>query len=560
MQPSGGRGRLSVMVAVWLVALLAASAPAPAPAPAAPTPSPWIEIARTGTPPRIDGSLDDAAWQGPPLPLAEWKTYNPLNGETLAQTTEVRAVYDDRAIYFAFRCRDPEPLKVRSTLSRRDQLWNDDWVGLSLDPVGNGQSSYDLFVNPAGVQADILTTPSAGENTAPDWVWDSAGRRTSEGYDAEIRLPLTTIRFKSGREVRMGILFWRRVSRLGMSASWPEVPAGKTFIERHATMTLHDLKQPLTLEVIPSVTYSRHETRVSPQAFGPADSEPDAGLSVKYGVTSSATIEGTVNPDFSQVESDAFQVEVNQRFPVFYPEKRPFFMEGMGTLELAGVGGDANMRTAVHTRVIEDPLWGGKSSGTTGRATFALLAAGDEAPGRPLPGEEENPFLGDRKGYYIAQGQYSLGRTNYVGALLTDTELAGGHNRVAATDVSLKLGNHFTSGTFLASATRSPDGLETKDGLAGQAFYVYETKPFLFATQVEHYDADFQMDTAFLNQTGVTQGWSFIAPSFYPDPKKTSWLKRIVPFVFTRYGKDRVQGGNGYFVLPGIRMHLTRQG
>ena len=504
--------------------------------------------------------LEDEAWQGPPLPLTEWLTYNPMNGEKLTQSTEVRAAYDDRYIYFAFRCRDPEPDKVRSTLSRRDQLWNDDWVGLSLDSVGNGQSSYDLFVNPVGVQADILTTPSAGENTAPDFVWDSAGRRTSEGYDVEIRLPLTTFRFKSGHDVRMGILFWRRVSRVGMSASWPAVPAGKSFIERHATMTLHDLKQPLTLEVIPSVTYSRRETRVSPEAFGPADSDPDAGISVKYGVTSSATIEGTVNPDFSQVESDAFQVEVNQRFPVYYSEKRPFFMEGMGTFELAGAGGDANMRTAVHTRVIEDPLWGGKASGTAGRASFALLAAGDEAPGRQVPGEDANPFLGERKGYFIGRGQYSIGRTNYVGALVTDTELAGGHNRVAATDVSLKLGNHFTSGTFLASATRSPDGLETKDGLAGQVFYVYETKPFLFATQVEHYDTDFQMDTAFLNQTGVTQGWSFIAPSFYPDQKKTSWLKRVVPFVFTKCGKDRVQGGNTWFVLPGIRMHMTRQG
>jgi len=107
--------------------------------------------------------------------------------------------------------------------------------------------------------------------------------------------------------------------------------------------------------------------------------DPDAGISAKYGVTSAITVEGTVNPDFSQVESDSFQVEVNQRFPVFYPEKRPFFMEGMGTFELAGAGGDSNMRTAVHTRVIVDPLWGAKSSGSAGRATFAMLAAGDEA-------------------------------------------------------------------------------------------------------------------------------------------------------------------------------------
>ena len=118
---------------------------------------------------------------GATLPLTEWLTYNPLNGEKLAQQTEVRAAYDDRYLYFAFRCLDPEPGKVRSTISRRDNMFNDDWVGMSLDSVGNGQSSYDLFINPAGVQGDILTTPSAGENSAPDFVWDSAGQRTDRG-------------------------------------------------------------------------------------------------------------------------------------------------------------------------------------------------------------------------------------------------------------------------------------------------------------------------------------------------------------------------------------------
>jgi len=508
----------------------------------------------------IDGVLEDDAWKGPALPLTEWLTYNPLNGDKLAQTTEVRAAYDDAFLYFAFRCLDPAPDKVRSTLSRRDNVWNDDWVGLSLDSVGNGQSSYDLFVNPAGVQSDVLTTPSAGENSAPDFVWDSAGRRTGGGYDVELRLPLKSFRFKSGAEVRMGILFWRRVSRLGVSAAWPEVPAGKSFIERHALMTLQNLKQPLTLEVIPSATWSLRQTRATPDAFSAVDSEPDAGLSVKYGVTSAVTVEGTVNPDFSQVESDAFQVEVNQRFPVFYSEKRPFFMEGMGTFELAGTGGDSNMRTAVHTRVIVDPLWGAKAAGTAGRATFAMLVAGDEAPGRQAPGEPENPFLDEREKYFIGRGQWSLGRTSYAGVLLTDTEFGSGHNRVAGADLSLKRGDHLATATFLASASRTLDGLSGSDGLAGQASYAYETKPFVFLTQAEHYDNDFRMDTAFLNQTGITQGWSFLAPSFYPDPKQHAWLKRVVPFVFTRYGKDRVQGGHQWFVLPGIRLHMTRQG
>ncbi len=520
---------------------------------------PRLEPRRVATPPTIDGRLDDEAWQGTTLPLTEWLTYNPLNGEKLPQQTEVHAAYDDRFLYFAFHCVDPDPAGVRSTISRRDDMFNDDWVGLSLDSVGNGQSSYDLFINPAGVQGDILNTSSAGENTAPDFVWDSAGRRTAEGYDVEVRVPLTTIRFKSGPEVHMGVLFWRRVSRLGMSASWPVVPAGRTFFERHATMVLHDLKRPLTLEVTPSATYSRRETRATPTAFAPADSKPDAGLTVKYGVTSNATLEGTVNPDFSQVESDAFQVEVNQRYPLFFSEKRPFFMEGMGSFELAGVGGDAVMRTAVHTRRIVDPLWGTKTTGTAGRLGFGLLAAGDEAPGRQLEGEP-NPFLGQRRDFYIARSQWSLGPSRYVGGIVTDTEFGAGHNRVGGGDVSLRFGSHSASATFLATTSRSPDGLEEKDGRGGQATYVYDTKPLLFVTQMEHYDRGFQMDTAFLKQVGITQGWTFVAPSFYPDAKKHPWFKRFVPFVFFQYGRDRIQGGDKFIVVPGVRMHFTRQG
>jgi hypothetical protein len=520
---------------------------------------PRLEPARASIPPTIDGRLDDAVWQAPPLATTEWLTYNPVNGEKLAQQTEIRVSYDAKYLYFAFHCVDPEPGKVRGTLSRRDNLWNDDWVGLSLDSIGNGQSSYDLFVNPLGVQGDILTTPSAGENSAPDFVWDSAGQRTDQGYDVEIRMPLTTIRFVSGQDVKMGVLFWRRVSRLGMSASWPEVPAGRSFLDRHAVMVLHDLQRPLTLEVIPSVTYSRRETRATPDSFGPARSDPDFGASFKYGVTSSSTLEGTVNPDFSQVESDAFQVEVNRRFPLFFSEKRPFFMEGLGTFELAGVGGDAVMLTAVHTRRIVDPLWGAKATGSAGRMSFGVLAAGDEALGRQL-GEESNPFLGKRKDYYVARGQFSLGSSSYLGGIVTDSEFATGHNRVFGADVSVRRGSHKASATGLASRTTSPDGLTSKDGRGGGVFYEYGTKPFVLVTQLEHYDRGFQMDTAFLNQVGITQGWVYLGPSFYPDPKKLPWLKRINPFLFVRYGKDRIQDGTPWIVVPAIRINLTRQG
>jgi hypothetical protein len=520
---------------------------------------PPLEPVRAEVSPVVDGVLDDPAWSKAPLELGEWLTYNPMNGSPMEQRTEVRITYDNKALYFAFHCIDPEPEKIRGTLSRRDQQFNDDWVGLSLDSMGNGQQSYDMFVNPRGVQGDILTTSSAGENSAPDWVWQSAASKTAQGYDVELRLPLTSIRFKSGETVPMGILFWRRVSRLGVSSSWPNVPAGKTFIESHAKVVFHDLKRPLTLEVIPSMTYSWNQSRPDPLGFGPADSTPDAGLSVKYGLSSAVTLEGTFNPDFSQVESDAFQVEVNQRYPLFFSEKRPFFMEGMGTFELAGAGGDAVMRTAVNTRNIADPRWGGKLTGTVGRMTFATLSAGDEAAGRPAD-DGPSPFLGEQKLFNIGRAVYSLGANNYAGALMTDTEFGRGYNRVGGLDLSLRRGKQSWSATGIATTSRTPEGDKDTNGLGGQTTYSFETKRFLFANQLEHYDRDFQMDTAFLNQTGITSDWTFSALSFYPDEKKHPWLKRIVPFVFTRAVHDQIQGGNGWFVLPGLRMHFTRQG
>jgi hypothetical protein len=217
------------------------------------------------------------------------------------------------------------------------------------------------------------------------------------------------------------------------------------------------------------------------------------------------------------------------------------------------------MRTAVHTRRIVDPLWGAKTTGTAGRVGFGLLTAGDEAPGRQLVGEP-NPFLGQRRDFYIARTQLSLGRSNYLGGILTDTEFGTGHNRVGGADVSLRKGHHGASATFLATTTEDPDGRSSKNGLGGQATYSFESKPILFITQMEHYDRGFQMDTAFINQVGITQGWTFVAPSFYPDAKKHPWFKRFVPFVFAQYGHDRIQGGGKWIVVPGVRMHFTRQG
>ncbi len=505
----------------------------------------------------IDGVLNDAVWQGPPLQLGDWLTYSPLYGNKMAQRTQVWAAYDKTSLYFAFRCLDPEPDKIKSSVARRDTIWNDDWVGISLDALGSHQSSYDLFVNPNGIQGDILNSSTAGEDTSPDWVWDSAARRTEDGYTVEMRVPFKSIRFKSGAEVHMGILFWRRVSRLGMSASWPDLPPGKSIFTRHTPMLLRNVSRPLTLEFIPNVTYSRNQTRSAPAAWT-NDSNPDGGITAKYGITSSVTLDGTYRPDFSQVESDAFQVEVNQRYPIFYSEKRPFFMEGMGTFDLAGVGGDGNMRTAVHTRRIVDPLFGVKLTGTEGKLTFVTLSAMDQAPGNV---DASDPLYGQSKYFNIGRALYSLGKGTYIGGLVADTELADGHNRVVAGDISLRLGAHQQiTATAIATGTRDPDGTNDRSGMAGQVYYFYDSKRQSFGSQFEHYDKDFQMDTAFYNRTGITTNWTYYSFSLYPDEKRHPWFKRFSPFVWVHTGRDRIQGGDEYFLLGGIRMYFTRQG
>jgi hypothetical protein len=519
---------------------------------------PEFRITRATQAPKIDGILDDMAWNDAPLPIGEWVSYSPLRGDKMPEQfrTEVRITYDDRNIYFAFHCFDSEPDKIRTTIARRDTAFNDDWIAVSLDSAATGQTAYHLFVNPSGIQMDALQTSASGEQFDADLVWYSVGRRTDDGYVVEVQLPLQTLRFKSGDDVRMGILFFRKISRLGVSYSWPAMPPGQWVFENHARAQFSNLHQPQLIEVLPSTTYGVSQSRATTDRWNRASKKTDVGLSGKFGVTSNITLDGTVNPDFSQVESDAFQVQVNQRYPIFFSEKRPFFMEGMGLFNVAGNSGDGNMRTAVHTRRIINPFWGTKLTGTAGKTTFGVLNASDESP--QDFGDRGLEIADRNKTFTIARATYALHRADYVGAIFTDTEHAGRYNRVAGADLYLKPS---TPQEFSFTALRS----ETDDrvrpssgGNASQVTYSYNTRRFTSMTQVEHYDRDFQMDTAFYNRTGFTSGWSFLDVNFYP--KQGYWLQRVHPFVWTKMGRDEVQDGRERFLNTGIRFSFTRQG
>jgi hypothetical protein len=504
---------------------------------------------RTAVPPKLDGVLDDEAWSREPLPLDAWMSYNPMRGEPASHETQVWMAYDDRAIYFAFHCLDAEPEKIRTTISRRDSVWSDDWIAISLDSNGAGQVAYHMFVNPSGIQMDGLNTGSNGEDMSPDWVWQSAGRVGSDGYVVEVRVPLESIRFRSGLDVRMGVLFMRRISRLGVSWSWPEMPPGKWVFDSHVPADFGELHQRRLLEVIPSATFSSNQNRLSPTAWGRTRSQGDFGASVKYGLTSTITVDATVNPDFSQVESDAFEVEVNQRFPIFFSEKRPFFMEGVGLFNLAGTNGDATMRTAVHTRQIVDPSAGVKMSGSSGRHSFALLSAADASPEG-----------GRQRAFTVAREVLNFGQGQYFGVLATDTEFGRDHNRVIGGDFNWRHGRNFKwNGSFLSTHSRRLEG-DATHGTGSQLSYAYNTRRFVLAGQGEHYDRDFRMDTAFINRVNLTRAWQYQEINFYPDQPRFTWTKRIAPFFWAVGANDRTEGGSEAFYLPGVRFNFTRAG
>jgi hypothetical protein len=541
-----------------LIALYAAALSVPAHAADNPPVPALMAATRVTTPPVIDGILDDEAWTALPLPTDEWLSYNPLHGDKIPQKTTVWVAYDRDALYFAFRCDDPEPGGIKTSITRRDNIWSDDWVGLSLDALGTGQASYHLMVNPSGIQLDMINTISGYEDTSPDYIWDSAGRVNDRGYAVEIRLPLQSIRFKGADVVNMGILFWRRVSRIGVSVAWPALEPGKWVFDKHARLTFGDLDARPTREVMPSATYSRADDRSTPVAWD-TDHTGDLGLGAKWGLTDTITLDATVNPDFSQVESDAFQVEVNQRFPVYYSEKRPFFMEGAGIFNLAGnAQGDAAMLYAVNTRNIVDPIFGAKLTGTVGRVAFASLTAVDQAPGRT--DDPNDPLHGKEKVFQVARAQMSLKPGSYAGAMATFTSFDSRRNAVAGGDFNLQFkGAQRISAFVLGSTTDREDGGHDS-GLALQANYSFNSRRVNASTQVEHYDQSFVMDTAFLNRTGITNAWGYIDYNFYPDKDKHPWIRRITPFTYFQGGRDRVQDGDEYVSVTGARMSFTRQG
>lgn len=512
---------------------------------------------RTDRAPVIDGVLDDAAWKSGPIVQDPFIANSPVYGKPIAERTLVWLTYDPDNLYFAFYCYD-DPNKIKSTLAKRDGVLGDDWIDVDIDTMGTRQFTLENMCNPFGIQTDLINSVSGGESTDPDWVWYSAGRIVKDGYIVEMRIPLKSIKFKSGENVTMHMGFYRNQSHSGTNSSWPQIDQKLGYFNSLVPVVFEKLNNQLRLEALPAVTYGGIWDRQTPANWSDADDATQFGIGIKYGITSSVNAELTVNPDFSQVESDQFQILANQRYPIFYSEKRPFFMDINNQFNLAGTNGPTNMFTAVHTRNIIDPAWGGKLSGELNKLSFGVLAAGDEWPGESFPGSP-SLFPGKNANFFIGRMKYNLKGSDYIGFLYSGMEFGDTFNRVLAGDLNLRLaGGHNISANGIYSLSRENDALQNSAGNAFTVTYNYGQKPLNMVFVLENYSRDFRMDSAFYLQNGITRFTGFISPNFYPRQGNALGLTRVSPLLYGYYSHNLFNGLNDICLQPGIRFFLPR--
>ena len=466
-----------------------------------------VRIPRVDTTITIDGVLDEPVWSRAAR-LVGFSQYQPVDQVPAVEPTEVLVWYSPTAIYFGIRAREIHGDVVHATHADRDNIDADDYVQILLDTYNDRRRAFLFGVNPFGVQQDGVRidayaggaggTYSGGGGFAsmnilngnvdlnPDFIWQSRGRLVPGGYDVEIRIPFKSLRFAGGKVQTWGINVLRTVQHSGYQDSWaPVVRASASFMNQSGWLEgLTDLERGLVLDLTPVATERVNGAPDSTGAYRYGHDE-ELGLDVHYGITANLSLAGTVNPDFSQVEADVGQVTLNQRFALFYPEKRPFFLDGLELLDTPN--------QLIYTRRIVSPDGGVKLAGKAGPWTIATIVSSD-ATSESATGS--HPLFG------IARLKYDLGPTSNLGFIGTTREDGDQFSRLAGADVHLvhsKL--YYVELQGVASWTLDSTGFHR--GTLTQATWDRTGRYWGFHLNGSGIAPDFDAAAGFVNRTGI---------------------------------------------------------
>ena len=454
--------------------------------------------------------------KGKLLKISGFIQNSPHDGEPATEKTEVWLGYTRRAIYFVFICRDHHINQLRGHLARRENILNDDNVSVLLDPFQDHRKGVLFTVNPAGVQADAAWDEINGQDYSYDQVWDSDGQVMRDGWMALIAIPFRSLRFRpNGSD--WGVVFGRNFPRNSETDFWPRV----------ATSISGVLSQEATLRGIVGVTGS-HNVQINPYALGqnertletldplnPSFSsrhlEGTAGGEVKAILKDSIVFDATINPDFSDIESDQPQFTVNQRYPVYFPELRPFFLENANYF--------ATPITLVYTRNIVHPEYGGRVTGKIRHTNLGLFAIDDREPGQTVaPGD---PLYNQRATIAVGRFSQDLGKGSSIGAIYTDEEWGQGWNRIGGIDFTARMTDHWTAlGQMVESSTKgNVDSGAPPTYAAGPAstFQISRSgHAFNLYSNYVDYSIGFQSQVGFIQSSNFRNGFTHATYQWFP--------------------------------------------
>lgn len=532
-----------------------------------------VSIPKFEKAPMIDGKPDEEIWQRAAI-FKDFYQTNPGDNIAPSRETKVMMGYDSKYIYLAVYAYD-EPDKIRATVAQRDAIFNEDNFRFYFDTFNDQRRAYVIGFNPFGIQADGIMTEGSGIDFNVDIVMESKGQIIADGWTVEARIPFNSLRYTAGKGKLWGFNVWRNIDRFNDEIdSWMPIARDKVgLLNQHGHITgFEGIDTERTLEMIPSLTLLSSGRRLptlpvaaivndptlsDPGRFVTSPVNADVGLTMKFSITPNVTLDAAFNPDFAQVEADAPVITANQRFPIFFSEKRPFFLEGIDVF-------NSPIR-AVHTRAIVDPDYAFKITGKEGRTSFGLLVASDNAPGNYSEEERRDPdllpgierFL-DKNAYIgVLRVKRDVGRESHLGFLATSYDFIEKHNKLAGFDGRFRLDKQTTlsfqalgttSRQFFRDIENDSRVYRTGNGAAYQWNFSHSKRHFGFNLNNSGRTGDYRSDVGFLSRTDThTNGANWYYNS---EPKSKGKLISWSFFnnaTISYDGKGRSQSADTFF-------------
>jgi hypothetical protein len=494
----------------------------------------------------LDGEFNESVWQQATEVMLQYET-SPSENSAAPVATSVKVYASNTSLYFAFTARDPNPDSIRVNLRDRDKSWGDDMVGIKLDTFNNARLAYQFFINPYGVQSDSIENELTGqESDAWDGIWYSKGKLTKNGFQVEVQLPLRLFNFDDSNPIQTWgielIRFYPRNENHRLSTHKIDRNVSCQLCQLGTASGLAGATQGKDLQLTPSIVANQSQQRdvIQGQPWSD-DNNVDVGLDLRWGMTPTTLLNATVNPDFSQVEADAGQLDVNNTFALFFPEKRAFFLDNKDYFD--------TQLDLLHTRNISSPDYGLKLTSKTDDHTFAILATNDTQTQFLVPGNLSSDIaVIDEQSHNVAtRYRFDPSKQFSVGGLVTLKQADEYHNYLASADIKYQPTKQDTfTAQYAHSQTAYPDDLFTdfchdddclqqpdncelgncdinervlrtrKEGNFSDSMYAlsyqHERRNWYATSHYESIGSDFRADLGFIDKVDVTE---FVAGGGY---------------------------------------------